>query len=565
MAASVDHVLPRRLLVPGSRDSEETTKARVFVRGWVVGIVFGTVQAVQYSQEGLWGQMGLNAGVAVLGVVLLFCMRLGAPLALIVHLSMGAPALAFALGSVAQTPFDVTSVFYLVIVPLLSSFVLGARAAIGWTGVSLALGFTALWLGLNGHTLDQVDHHLWQTQVMNFAFIIVLVAVVSIGVHQLRMRAYRELDLASRAKSAFLANMSHEIRTPMNGVLGLTEVMLSEPLPAHQRERLELIRRSGEVLVALINDVLDVSRVEAGKLSLDLVEVDLAALARDVQALYMGAAEQKTVALVLDLAPGVPRCVRADPTRLRQVLTNLVGNSVKFTSSGRVRLAIEPAADGLRFSVDDTGVGIAADVLPRLFRPFEQGDSSTTRRFGGSGLGLALSYKLVGLMGGTLSATSQLNIGTHFEFTLVLERLTPTQETAVVVSVPRGTGRVLVVDDNPINLKVASSLVEKLGYSCATAVNGREAFERVQQEPFDLVLMDCHMPEMDGFQATRHIRALPGPVAQLPVLALTASTMPEDREACRAAGMNELLAKPLSRERLGEALARFLSGARKAM
>jgi signal transduction histidine kinase/ActR/RegA family two-component response regulator len=417
-------------------------------------------------------------------------------------------------------------------------------------------------LGFNGYTLAQPDPNIHLTHAVNFCLVLLLVSLISIGLHHLRTRALRDLALANRAKSAFLANMSHEIRTPMNGVLGLTEVMLTEPLPAHQRERLELVRRSGEVLVALINDLLDLSRIEAEKLVLDQCEVDLRSICRDVRALFSSGAEQKGVALQVEVDDAVPRCVRADPLRLRQVLTNLVGNAVKFTPSGRVRIEITRVGDLTRFTVDDTGVGIPPEALARLFTPFEQGDTSTTRRFGGSGLGLALCHKLVMLMGGALTATSQVNVGTHFEFSLPLERLAPSLELPAVVHPPRGTGRVLVVDDNAINLRVAQSLVEKAGYLCVAVVSGREALECVQRDFFDIVLMDCHMPDMDGFEATRRIRAMPGRLATIPVVALTASTMPEDREACRRAGMNELLAKPLSRERLADTLVRFVAGAR---
>jgi signal transduction histidine kinase len=377
LVARSDLLLPSHLRTDDDAVADQAARARIFLRTWLVSIAFGAAQAAQYTQTDLWGQVVLNAGVAGLGVALLVAMRLGAPLRAMIHVSLGVPAVAFVLGSLAQTPFDVSSVFFLVIVPLLASYVLGPRAATVWAAVSLLLGCGAMWLGAQGYVLPQVDQNLPQTQALNFAFILVLVSVVSIAVHQLRARAFRELDLASRAKSAFLANMSHEIRTPMNGVLGLTEVMLSEPMPPHQRERLELIQRSGEVLISVINDVLDVSRVEAGKLTLDFVQVDLRSLARDVCALFKSAADQKGLVLVLELADDLPMCVRADPTRLRQVLSNLVGNAVKFTASGRVRLTLAtvPNTQCVCFSVDDTGVGIAPEVLPRLFTPFEQGDA----------------------------------------------------------------------------------------------------------------------------------------------------------------------------------------------
>jgi signal transduction histidine kinase/CheY-like chemotaxis protein len=550
--AAVDRLVPPALRAT----TEEGARVVLFVRAWVATILFAVSMSVQFVFAGLPAQVALNAAVAALGVGMVWALRRGARLGRLLRPSLAIPTVAYALGSLAQTPFDVSSVFFLVITPLLASFVFGAREALAWLLGTLALGLTAFWLGLHGYFDPHVDLHPAFDMVVNFTFLMVLVALTGIGVHELKLRALHSLDAANRAKSAFLANMSHEIRTPMNGVLGLTEVMLLEPMPAHQRERLELIKRSGEVLVGLVNQVLDLARIEAGKLSLSPAPVALGALLRDVQDLFVALATQKGLELQLELDPSLPEAVVVDGARLKQVLFNLVSNGVKFTEEGSVQLAVWREAGAVRFAVKDTGIGIAAEVLPRLFSAFEQGDGSPTRRHGGSGLGLVLSRQLVAAMGGRLEVESRYGLGSRFTFALHLEE---------TVGVPRAQpprprvrvgGRVLVVDDNPINLKVACSLVERAGYAVETACTGREALEVFARGQFDVVLMDCHMPEMDGFEATRRLRASPGKGAQVPIFALTASTLPEDVAACEAAGMDGCLAKPVSMERLVETLSR---------
>jgi signal transduction histidine kinase/CheY-like chemotaxis protein len=551
-----ERLLPDRLR-GGQGDLDERALALVFVRAWFVGIAFGAAQVLIYMGT-IWGQSVLNSLVVASGFLALWALRRGAPINLLVHSSLAVTALAFALGSLAQVPFDATSLYYLLIVPLFASFSVGARGAVGWSVACLVLGCVGMGLGFSGYTLTSVDAFPRATEVINFVFILTLMSVISISVHQLRERAFHAVDLSSKAKSAFLANMSHELRTPMNGVLGLTEVMLTEELSPSQRERLELVRRSGGALVQLIDAVLDLSRVESGKLSLEPAQFDLAALCQDVTALFSPAAAQKGVALRFEPSPGLPVRVRGDPLRLRQVLSNLVGNSVKFTGHGEIVLRLEPKGARIGFAVEDTGPGISAEALTKLYRLFEQGDPSTTRRFGGSGLGLALSEKLVALMEGKLLVASTVGVGTRFSFELVLEAVASTTAPPPATTRTPAEGRVLVVDDNAINLKVAAALVQKAGYQFATATNGLEALALFEREPFDLVLMDCHMPELDGFEATRRLRALDGPRASTPVVALTASAMPEDREACRRAGMNELLAKPISCAKLEEVLARLI-------
>ncbi len=533
--------------------AENVAKVRFFVRAWLFSIFFSAAMTVNYAIEGLSGQMVLNGSVALLGVAVLWLLRAGARLERLVHVTLALLPVAIALGAVAQTPYNLSTIFYLTAFPFMAN-VLGTRWALLYLGESLALGLGALAMGLNGYTLGQVEPHPTLTTAVNFAFVTVLVSLAGQGVLELRRRTMEAVEAASRAKSAFLANMSHEIRTPMNGVLGLTELMLTEPLPPAQRERLELIHRSGELLVALINDLLDLSRIEAGKMPMSAADVELEPLLSDVQQLFKAAAEEKHLALTLELDPSLPRAVRVDPLRLRQVLCNLVNNAVKFTDHGSVRIAASPSAGRLRFEVQDTGTGIAPEQMGRLFQTFQQASQRSEHRAIGSGLGLALSKELTGLLGGELRVESRPGEGARFFFELDLPAANAPAPAPAPAKRARGIRRVLVVDDNAINLKVAKALAEKAGCRVATATNGREAVKAVEREPFDAVLMDCHMPEVDGFEATRLIRRLPGPCSRVRIVALTASALPEDVAACLASGMDGCVTKPISMARMIDAL-----------
>lgn len=395
-----------------------------------------------------------------------------------------------------------------------------------------------------------------------------------------RKRAERELESArdqalelSRLKSQFLANISHEIRTPLNGILGMAQLLLNSELDDTQRRRLSTLRDSGEGLLAIINDILDFSKVEAGKVELEIQDFELQDCLESVMGLLVSSAGNKGLALNLEVND-IPRWVRGDPLRLRQVLMNIVGNAVKFTESGSAVLSVAGQGSGsFRFEVHDTGIGIDASARKRLMDPFSQADASTTRRFGGTGLGLAISSQLVEMMGGTLDFTSEPGVGTTFWFAIDLpESQGPADEPGPGVEMagsPAGRGaphrdgagvRLLLVDDAELNLEVGAGLLEGAGYAVDICRDGSEAVAAVLAKPYAAVLMDCLMPVMDGYEATRRIRGLEGPARHTPVIAVTAAAMNSDREKCLAAGMDDYIAKPLDLDVLLGKLDRWVSG-----
>lgn len=446
---------------------------------------------------------------------------------------------------------------YLIFPPLIwAALRFGQRGAVTATFATSCL---AIWGTAQGHgpfAEESLSGSLMYLQL--FMGIVAVTIMILAAVVTDRQRAEEE-----RADSMFVANVSHEIRTPLNGILGMMDLLLDTPLTPSQREIAEMAHQSGETLLTIVNDILDFSKIVAGKMELVIQDFDVrhtVEMATEILALH---ARTKGLELVCTISSDVPSLLRGDPDRLRQILMNLVGNAVKFTEKGKVLIGVSQQAEDsehiiLKVSVTDTGVGISPEDQSRLFQSFTQGEATSSRKYGGTGLGLAISKRLVELMGGAISVQSVPGQGSTFTFTARLEK-----SLACLLPKPHGRKevpgtqnpaspplrqyfRILVVEDNEINQQVAVRLLKKLGYDPDIAQDGTEALARLAQEHYDLVFMDCQMPDMDGYTATAKIRQQEAREGrQTPIVAMTANAMERDRQRCMAAGMNDYIAKPL--------------------
>lgn len=381
--------------------------------------------------------------------------------------------------------------------------------------------------------------------------------------------AAREAALeASRIKSQFLATMSHEIRTPLNGIIGLTNLLFNMDMSDAQKEHLQGIRISADTLLGLINDILDLSKIEADKMEVEKIHFHLNQMVTDAIRIVSSGAKQKGLEIHVEIDPALPLWINGDMTKLKQVLINLLGNAIKFTHAGEIHIRAKRSFEGpnemILFEVEDTGIGISDEIRKKLFEVFTQGDDSTRRKYGGTGLGLSISKKLIEKMGGKIGVESHLGHGSRFWFNLRLEEgqevVVEARSSTMVVNPRLKDFRILVAEDNSINQKVALGYLEQLGTQGQAVANGAEAVDLIQKFKFDLILMDCHMPEVDGYEATQKIRQFENPLLQkIPIIAMTANVMQGDRERCLEVGMNDYISKPIVFDELEKSLVKWLT------
>ena len=489
------------------------------------------------------------------------------------------------------------ALWFLALLPLLSAFVGGRAVAWGWAGVAMAAAALVWALDQSGRLPATGLAALPAPMLLLAHLVLIFMATTFAGAarhaserhiqllgeklvaeraahghaetaRQLEEQARRVAEAASHSKTHFLATMSHEMRTPLNAVIGFNNLLLDLNLGPRERQLAELAQQSGESLLQLINDILDLSKIEAGHLELESLVFDPNAVVKEALAMVERQAADKGLALECEVT--APGGLRGDPSRLRQILVNLLGNAVKFTEQGRIVLRCWPVtgeggAEWLRFEVADTGLGIDEALQARLFQPFTQAEASTPRRYGGTGLGLAICRELASLMGGSISLASAPGAGATFRVELPFAAV-PVAEwpqppaAALPASVsPHRHCRVLLAEDNAVNQIMAREMLKRLGCQVDVVGNGREAIEAWAQQPYDLVFMDCDMPVLDGFEACREIRGQEGRHRHTPVIAITAAAIAGDREKCLAAGMDDYLPKPVRLHEMKAVLERNLA------
>lgn len=422
------------------------------------------------------------------------------------------------------------------------------------------------WFVFSGAELRNVTRLQQRNEQLRLLTALCAVMAIAIGILAISIRKIRSAraaaDRARVLQAEFLANVSHEIRTPMNGVIGAAEIVLDTELTATQRDYVETVRDSALTQLELLNQILDQSKLDSGVMILDTEAFSPARLIAQIERTFQHAAARKGLFLRHSIDGDSSLCVKGDQLRIRQIVSNLVGNAIKFTVSGgiEIRLSMEPQGDiiTLCVAVVDSGIGIPPEQHASIFERFRQADGSTTRRYGGTGLGLTIARHLAQLMNGDIALISSPGQGSTFTFRVLLpeaqgEKIVPAKvgQSAIVLS----KLRVLLVEDNAVNRKVASEILRKMGAIVTVAVNGREAVSMCSEQSFDAVLMDCHMPEMDGYTATAAIRKLPSPICEVPIIALTAGVSSEERKQALAAGMTAFLAKPVNRDELASTLA----------
>jgi signal transduction histidine kinase/ActR/RegA family two-component response regulator len=477
---------------------------------------------------------------------------------------------------VASLGLNSTNWVFLLLLSPLALLLGGIRSAILWTIIAICTLWAFVALTQLGY-LDigvRVERHAIAVGISG-PLVIIMLAIAGATFRSFQVQAEQKLQTnvrrlgeevdtrraaeeaalaAERAKAVFLSTMSHELRTPLNGVIGAGQLLKNTQLDSEQQELVDVVTNSGEILLDLINDVLDLSKLEAGRFELERQPVQVVQLVESSISPLRIMGRDKQVAVNYEIDPDVPEWVSGDPLRLRQILLNLCGNALKFTKQGRIHIYVKNSDAGLLFAVEDTGIGIENDAMVKLFQPFTQAGSSTARQFGGTGLGLTIVKQLVDLMGGKIELDSTVGVGTTFSVFLPLQACDV--EAPLVSLAPKTEPikptvlKVLVTDDNAINRMVAAKMLRRLNHIVVEAADGVEALDVVSHQPVDVVLMDVQMPNMDGLTATQKIRGMTSPLCDLPIIGLSANALDTDRSDMLAAGMNDCLSKPVKIEQL---------------
>jgi signal transduction histidine kinase/ActR/RegA family two-component response regulator len=543
---------------PGFEAEAGRLKARFILLSNLVTTFLSFALLIIYAACGLWWSFGGVLLYVAFSMVVPLLQRYGVPFRGLFAATFSLVLLAVAMAALSERPLTAGVLAWACIIPLTALYFFGLRSGAVWTLITVASMSVVVWLmPMNLIPTTEVPMpHVFQA----VRFLMVLVALLgfAVGSELNSQELLERAKAANEAKSTFLANISHEIRTPLNGVMGMTEVMLLDEQHPERREQLDVVKRSGRLLLNLIDELLDVTRAERGELTMAAVTFELRRALVEVHALHAPQAKLRGVNLKLELPEELPSHVSGDDFRLRQLLGNLVGNALKFTSQGTITLRLtQLEGERWRFEVEDTGIGISAEALGGLFTPFKQAEASTARRFGGTGLGLALVRLLATGMGGEVHARSEPGVGSVFTVELPLPvRKAPSAITSAPMAALAARMDVLVVDDNAVNLRIASALLQRAGCLVSEATNGQEAVDLASAHPFTAIFMDCQMPVLDGLAATRQLRANPA-TALVPIIALTASAMADEVAACMDAGMNEVMAKPITFDGVRASLERY--------
>jgi len=588
----LDRLLPRRIR---DGDADSLRRARLIILAAASALVWGPPFVVILMRGGQ-PETGTILAAQTLAIALQpIVLRVTGSITLAANLVLlGIFGIVLLAG--VQGGLGAPGLIWLLIVPIGGILLAGKRSGVVWTGIAVAT-ILGLYVGGSGEALPILlaaqPESFRVVQALNLLALLSVITAVTLRSARAKDHALREMEAArddakaaGEAKMRFLAAMSHEIRTPMNGALGMSDLLLRTELSDEQLRLAEGIHRSARALLSVIHDVLDLSWIESGRLPQEPTDFALHELVDDVQEIVRELARTKDLPVTCSVARDVPGYLRGDAGRVRQILLNLVGNAVKFTQRGSVEVdvSVSPGPDQearfVRFEVRDTGVGVPADRIDQIFDRFMQAEDSTLRRFGGTGLGLSIAKQLTHRMGGEIGVESRGQAGSTFWFTLPLARCGPSEG---LVEVPEsefeaaeapsdlseaGTlpARILLAEDNPVNEQVVVAMLDALGHRSVVASDGRQALEALGESAFDLVLMDCQMPELDGFEVTSRLRETEAaggrggasPAQRLPVIALTASAMQGDRERCLAAGMDDYLSKPFTLEQLGAVLGKWL-------